>query len=286
MQRAAELGIGAALLVFLTGAAAYRAVRARCEEAGLPTPGKGYFNPLRQRLSAGLCLLLSLAFGAVAAGIVAAADSVPGLGLTLVALVVAAAAFLPVFLLWRIVHLGYTVRPWREVLPGLLTAARRTPIRFIIPATIVLGGGALFLYGTYAMLSGGVVAWTFVLAVALPVLVYAVARTKLVAPVPVMLLFRRTFARSLIPVLALSVLAFGLFADLYLSHAEEAAVEPLNASGYRWYNEVGVTDWAAYRAHLQEVNARWLADHGVTAAASGSTAASSAHPAPPSGSRP
>ncbi len=118
-------------------------------------------------------------------------------------------------------HLGYTVRPWREVLPGLLTAARRTPIRFIMSATIVLGGGALFVYGTYAMLSGRVVAWTFVLAVALPVLVYAVARTKLVAPVPVMLLFRRTFARSLIPVLAVCVLAFGLFADIYLSHAED-----------------------------------------------------------------
>lgn len=261
VQRLGELGIAAMLMVFLTCVLAYRAVRARCEEAGLAVPPGGWFNPLLQRASYGMSLLLGFAFGACAAGILAGSTAVPALGLLGLAFVVTVVASLPVFLFWQVAHLGYTVRPVKAVLQGLLTAAKGMPIWLVALGALVLGAAALLVCGIYTVPSPSAVVLIFGCAIVLPVFVYALARTSFVAPVPEMAQFRRTLTRSLIPVLAACVLALGLVANLYLSHAEAAAIAPLNRSGFHWYDEVAATDWANYRAYLSELNVQWLREH-------------------------
>ncbi|MFO8007268.1 MAG: hypothetical protein R6V05_05975 [Candidatus Brocadiia bacterium] len=261
LQRAAELGISAVLIVSLTGVFAHRAVRRRCEEAGLPVPPRGWFNPLRHRASAALSLLLAGAFGAAVAGIVAGPVvkdvhmllGVVGIG--------AAVTVVPIFVLWQLAHLGYAVRPFGAVAREALSAARRTPIWLIAGGLVLLGGGGLLLWSAYAIRSWIHLVIVFGAAIVLPLIVYGCARTQFVAPDAAMARFRRTAFRSLLPVAAASVVLLGLLANLYLAHAEAAALEPVNRIGYQLFSEVEDSDLANYREHLQQVSRRWLRVH-------------------------
>jgi hypothetical protein len=226
----------------------------------MDVPPRGHFNPLRRPAGALAALLLALAFGAGAAGIIAppAADEADAGLLLAVAGVVAVATFPFVFLLWQLRHIGYVARPGGAIARDFPTAARRTPFWLVATSVVVLGVGATFLYGLLAAVSLATIIAIFGLAALLPVLAYGYSRTMFVGPVEGMVRFRRTMLRSLIPVVAAWVLLLGVGAGQYLSHAEAAALEPLSRPAARGLEALEASDFVKYRDHLREVNQRWL----------------------------
>lgn len=77
--------------------------------------------------------------------------------------------------------------------------------------------------------------------------------------------FRRTFIRSVIPILAACLLAVGLVSHVSLRLEESARIRLLNQSGQRLYlDELEMTSLKHYRDHLREVNRKWNAAHGIS----------------------
>jgi len=80
--------------------------------------------------------------------------------------------------------------------------------------------------------------------------------------------FRRTFIRSLVPILASCLLVVGVSSHIYLRRAEAAQIRLLNRPGHRIFlDELEMTSLNRYRDHLRELNIRWNATHpfGVSA---------------------
>jgi len=262
-QRVAELAAVYVLALSASMAAAYRAVRARCAEAGMDVGPAGWLNPLRRPGRALACAAVSVAGGLVAFGIAAAGvgDLVPGLFLPLVG-GTGLLLYPCVFALWQMRHVGHSSPGVVENLRSLGRGHLSLGVTLIALVGLVLAG---LLVMFHAMVSERLVlqALCFVAAgVFIMVLVYVFARPAPAGPQGNRLArFRRTALRSMTPLLAACLLAFALVSHGYLDRAEAHYLEPLWQSDWRWTEDIEHSMMVEYRDYLRELNQKWLAAH-------------------------
>ncbi len=80
---------------------------------------------------------------------------------------------------------------------------------------------------------------------------------------PALALFRRTFLRSVLPILAAALLAVGLVSHAYLRHNEAQQVAWLNAPGHHFMDELEMTVHGDVRGYLRELDEQWNREHGI-----------------------
>jgi len=263
-QRVAELAAVYLLALSAATAAAYRAFRARCAEAGIDIGPAGWLNPLRRPGRALVCATVSLAGGLVAFGIAAAGvgDLVPGLFLPLVG-GTGLLLYPCVFALWQMRHVGHSNPGVVENLRSLGRGRLSLGVTLIALVGLVLAG---LLVMFHAMVSERLVlqALCFVAAGAfVMVLVYVFARPAPAGPEADRLArFRGTALRSMTPLLAACLLAFALVSHGYLDRAEAHYLEPLWQSDWRWPEAIEHNTLVGYRDYMRELNQQWLAAHG------------------------
>lgn len=282
-QRLAELAGAFLLVVFTTSALIYRAVRARCVEAGMEVPPPGHFNPLRRPGSVVISLALAGAAGAALSGVVAhVTPRVDGDVLAAFWALVTAVLLPPVFLLWQWRHVGYRSRSLRRLLADFRQALGRTPIWLMILGIAAFGIAGVWGYVERTLWPAGLVLFLLGVGLVLPAVVWAVARTEFRRPEVRLLHFRRSLVRSALPVLAAVAVVLALGAGRYLSWAEARAIAPLDRPGADWYEEVEATDIVRYREHLRRVNQAWLREHVWAPRGDLQTAGPAPRPEPPS----
>jgi len=262
-QRAVELAAVYVLTLSVATAAAYRAVRARCAEAGIDVGPAGWLNPLRRPGSALACAGVSLGASLVAFGIAAlcVGDPMPGWFLPLVG--AAGLLIYPfVFALCQMRHVGRSRRGVVENLRSLGRGRLSLAVTLITLSGLVLAGLLAMLYAMESDILL-VQALSFVAAGAfIIVLVYAFARPAPPGPgAKGLARFRRTALRSMTPLLAACLLAFALVSHAYLDRAEAHYLEPLWQSDWRWPEAIEHNTLVEYRDYMRELNQQWLAAH-------------------------
>lgn len=138
--------------------------------------------------------------------------------------------------------------------------------RITVSAAAVLAAGTLMYYASWerdSMRLG--VGFLGALAVALFAIVYLRKQFwRLAGKDPEKAHFRMTVVRSMIPILAASLLAVGLTSHTYLRLSEEAQIRLLNQPGQRMFlDELEMTSLRHYRDHLRERNDEWNKSHGI-----------------------